>query len=950
MRFADPIAMEGSPPSLFSPREPNPLLPPPPHHGGSLLSYENITKISDINVESVLITSYLNSFLFLALLTIYHVLLIYIPSIYTSTQSDANPPPKLSTNPIRAWRQVFTMPWSQTLHHTGLDAYMFLRYIRLCSRATLTTAVWFFIILVPLYATGGGDETGWYKYSMKNIAVSNDLDESLRLWTPVLLMYLQTAYTVYLLTEEYSHYLELRMQYLSTTIPTASSTVIPQHHYSIIVENIPTRLRTDVALRSYFQSLFPNKVHSASIIMNLPDLANANRRRDRVRRRLEKALALHRSTRKNQQHVEGRPRCMCCGIESKPICSCVPCGSMRVQSVQYYARDLREMNVLVAKMQGEKLEIARMGVEEEEGVLGRVKDNVINRLGLKKGYGSVDSTSFRGPDSPENAHNSIHPAASPGLRSPLLAPPSPPVPDLVQPGGRDKDKSCLRRVAGKLFLDFLSAVYSYTSRKFNTVVVDSILSRTMSSTGFVTFTSLQPVTVCSGMSITHNKGLAIATAPEPNDIYWDNASVSLEVRTAKEQSASLLIMFGALIWSVPVATIQGIATTSEISKIPGFGWLDDSGVICDEDDAPVGGCSAEQRQQREFYINLINGYLPVLALLGLIQLLPFLFQAIAVFYESRKTKSDIQRSILRRFFYYQLANIYVSITAGSILENLQDIIETPTSILFLLSDSLPTVVGYFISLIITKILAGLPLVLLRLGALLRLSFLKCFFKTSTLTARELSEVYRKQELLYGWEYPTHLLVIVIAFTYSCISPLILPVATVYFFLALMVYKMQALHVYTPEYESGGELFPSVCHRTLVGLSCGQVTLLGYLFLRVGTSNWQPIVLFPLPLITLYVMGKMKHQYDKPSERLSLERACAIDGSNERNGRAENIIQDFDRFAYRQPLLDPKITWIGPEPFEIGQVVDVQVEEGEEDEEMDGANANMDEDTSPDSRV
>ena len=55
----------------------------------------------------------------------------------------------------------------------------------------------------------------------------------------------------------------------------------------------------------------------------------------------------------------------------------------------------------------------------------------------------------------------------------------------------------------------------------------------------------------------------------------------------------------------------------------------------------------------------------------------------------------------------------------------------------------------------------------------------------------------------------------------------------YFLGALLVYKKQVLVVYTPEYENGGELFPSVCHRTLIGLICGQVTLIGYSILRQG---------------------------------------------------------------------------------------------------------------------
>ena len=54
----------------------------------------------------------------------------------------------------------------------------------------------------------------------------------------------------------------------------------------------------------------------------------------------------------------------------------------------------------------------------------------------------------------------------------------------------------------------------------------------------------------------------------------------------------------------------------------------------------------------------INGYLPVVALLALILCLPVLFEFIAVKYEHRKTYSDVQRSILDRYFLYQVSVLF----------------------------------------------------------------------------------------------------------------------------------------------------------------------------------------------------------------------------------------------------------------------------------------------------
>jgi hypothetical protein len=131
----------------------------------------------------------------------------------------------------------------------------------------------------------------------------------------------------------------------------------------------------------------------------------------------------------------------------------------------------------------------------------------------------------------------------------------------------------------------------------------------------------------------------------------------------------------------------------------------------------------------------------------------------------------------------QLANIYISVTAGSIWISASQIIAHPYAALEILGNSLPAVVGYFITLIVTKMLAGLPIVILRPYALCRYLFLrmiqkKKFMVSSRLnfhcvvilnnlysnlcnsltfllkTQRELDNVYRLEPVYYGWEYPS----------------------------------------------------------------------------------------------------------------------------------------------------------------------------------------------------
>ena len=157
----------------------------------------------------------------------------------------------------------------------------------------------------------------------------------------------------------------------------------------------------------------------------------------------------------------------------------------------------------------------------------------------------------------------------------------------------------------------------------------------------------------------------------------------------------------------------------------------------------------------------------------------------------------------------------------------------PGSIFEILGKSIPNLVGFFVTLLVTKTLVGLPTVMLRITQLLRQIALRVLFRQKLMTQRELDEVYKRDTLLGGWRYPDLLFVVVICFTYACISPVILPFGAMFFLVALIVYKKQVLLVYAPEHESGGTMFPSACVRVLMGLIGGQITLIGYTILRAS---------------------------------------------------------------------------------------------------------------------
>mmetsp|Transcript_16842 Transcript_16842/g.36372 ORF Transcript_16842/g.36372 Transcript_16842/m.36372 type:complete len:1185 (+) Transcript_16842:163-3717(+) len=433
-----------------------------------------------------------------------------------------------------------------------------------------------------------------------------------------------------------------------------------------------------------------------------------------------------------------------------------------------------------------------------------------------------------------------------------------------------------RALLWRMGVDFLAAGLDEV-RSRTDVVVDSVTRPSMSSTGFVTFKTLTPVTVATCAPLTYNRNpMEVSIAPEPRDLVWQNAQIDRDIGASRAFVANVLLGVGVLLWSIPLALIQAWAKVENVALIPGFEWV-----------AEIHGGT---------WSPLINGYLPVITLLGLILILPLIFQWVATSYEKRKTLSGVQNSIVGRYFYYQLANIYITVTAGALWTSLAAIIDHPQQLLVILGETMPKLAGYFISLLLTKTLAGLPMVLLRFGALSRMMFLKSCFNKKRLTQRELNEVYRKQPIYYGWEYPTQFLVIIICFTYACITPFVLPVGALYFFMALLVYKKQSLYVFTPTYESGGRMFPQAVSKTLFALLISQLTFIGYTLIRKGV--FQIILLAPLPFLTVFFTIHIQHRYVEPSKKLSLERAVKIDALSDHS-------PEFSDEAYQQPVLTEK---------------------------------------------
>jgi len=363
------------------------------------------------------------------------------------------------------------------------------------------------------------------------------------------------------------------------------------------------------------------------------------------------------------------------------------------------------------------------------------------------------------------------------------------------------------------------------------------------STAFVTLGKVADRVAAEQLVLSHESraGWRIRAAPEPHDILWRNAAISLTQMRAAHRIMMFGNIFAFLFWAVPVGGIQAWATVDKIASVfPGVvRWL---------------------RRRSLATQALVTGYLPVIALIGLSHLLPYIIEELARRVERHKVKSDIERIVLLRYFGYQIATLYVTVLSGSLWGSLQDILRRPVVIFELLRMSIPGVAVYFMIFVLTQTCINLPMYLLRPW-----DMINCGTCEST-----------PVRCYVGMEAASSALVLVLGLTYAFIAPAILPICALYFGCASLVYRFLFAYVYEPEYDSSGFFWYELFKCISLGLFLGTLSFLALMALYADYRKFEFIVLLPLPgAVALLHWYCMKH-FGHAANFMAYEDAVHVD--------------------------------------------------------------------------
>ncbi|KAF0694855.1 Aste57867_14295 [Aphanomyces stellatus] len=205
----------------------------------------------------------------------------------------------------------------ETVEFCGLDALVFLRFLRLGRRVALAATL-LSAALVPIYATAVADTTSdrstvdvVTRFAMANMNVKLDPN---RMWAPTLAGAAIMVATLILVRQEWQVYVARRHEFLRRD---------GLQQYTVMIDDLPRRLRTPTALDKYMRALFPDKIDAVVVALECRHVEKQIRRRVAVVTQLERAML--RAT------MDGRP-------------TKVRVRGARVDAVAHYRRELDALN------------------------------------------------------------------------------------------------------------------------------------------------------------------------------------------------------------------------------------------------------------------------------------------------------------------------------------------------------------------------------------------------------------------------------------------------------------------------------------------------------------------------------------------------------------------------------------------------------------------------------
>ncbi|EPE02241.1 phosphate metabolism protein 7 [Ophiostoma piceae UAMH 11346] len=203
----------------------------------------------------------------------------YAPRTYLGTLKATERTPALPNGMFNWYKSFFHLPDVYALQHQSLDAYLFLRFLRMTVIVTFVGCVITWPVLFPVNATGGGGQSQLDILSYSNVDAST-FKKRYRYFAHLFVSWIYYIFIMYLIFREFIFYINLRQAFLL-------SPVYAQRLSSrtVLFTSVPDSIRDERRIRKIFGAA----VRNVWVIRDTKELDENVKNRDKAAFRLEKS-------------------------------------------------------------------------------------------------------------------------------------------------------------------------------------------------------------------------------------------------------------------------------------------------------------------------------------------------------------------------------------------------------------------------------------------------------------------------------------------------------------------------------------------------------------------------------------------------------------------------------------------------------------------------------------
>ncbi|TPX72878.1 hypothetical protein SpCBS45565_g00068 [Spizellomyces sp. 'palustris'] len=294
----------------------------------------------------------------------------------------------------------------------------------------------------------------------------------------------------------------------------------------------------------------------------------------------------------------------------------------------------------------------------------------------------------------------------------------------------------------------------------------------------------------------------------PDDVIWENLDVPYLQRRGRMLLTTAVTLTLTVFWATITTFLSSLASLDKLIYYAPFLHF-------------FNNFSPAVR-------GVIQGVVPTVAVSVVFQLIPIIMRRLSHF-AGQPTYTQIERRLLVFYYIFLVFNILLVITiSGSLFTAVVNMIEYPSRILSILATSIPTVSNFFVNYIMLLALGGPSGELLQLATLiLKPTLLRLF----GVTPRGIKEWSKTNVFMPGPIMAQHSFVATVGLTYCTVAPLVLVFVVLYFGSYAVAYGYQMQYVYSHLAQTGGLYLHTAARQLFVGVYLHQLVLLGLFLLK-----------------------------------------------------------------------------------------------------------------------